>query len=257
MEKPEPFIVELLDTEATRMNTPAFIQDDPVQFPRLFSSHTDIEAAAMLCATIAWGRRTMICNNCRHMLAMMDNRPTDYILSGEFELLDDEKNIHRTFFNANFKHWLRGLQRIFRRYGSIEGLAKTKGIARSYAPAWELAAAINAELAAANDGCADSRCLPQNLQNTALKRLNMALRWLVRRDGIVDLGIWDSIKPSQLYIPLDVHVGNTARSLGLLERRSNDRRAVEELTATLRSLRPDDPTFYDYALFGIGITGKL
>ncbi|MDE6269806.1 MAG: TIGR02757 family protein, partial [Muribaculaceae bacterium] len=223
----------------------------------LFSSHTDIEAAALLCATIAWGKRSMICRNCQRMLDIMDNRPTDYILSGEFETLADEKNIHRTFFNANFKHWLRGLQRIFKTYGSVEGLVKSKDIANSKAPAWELAAALNAELAAANDGCADSRCLPLNLQNTALKRLNMALRWLVRRDGIVDLGIWDSVKPSQLYIPLDVHVGNTARGLGLLDRRSNDRRAVEELTATLRDLRPDDPTFYDFALFGIGVTGKL
>ena len=100
------------------------------------------------------------------------------------------------------------------------------------------------EFAAANDGAVNSRCLPTGLDTTALKRINMALRWLVRRDGIVDMGVWTSIKPSQLFIPLDVHVGNTARALGLLQRRGNDRKAVEQLTAlcahsvpTTRTLR--------------------
>lgn len=249
-------IAELLDAEATRLNAPAFIDDDPVQFPRRFTEQRDIEAAALLCATIAWGKRSMICRNCDRMLALMDNRPAEYIMDGDFEELRPDDNIHRTFFNANLQHWLRGLRRIFERYGSVEGLAEARGVAAEAAPAWALAAALNAEMAAANGGCNDSRCLPQNLQHTALKRLNMALRWLVRRDGIVDMGVWTALKPSQLYIPLDVHVGNTARDLDLLDRRSNDRAAVEQLTAALRTLRPDDPTFYDYALFGLGIEGK-
>ena len=84
----------------------------------------------------------------------------------------------------------------------------------------------------------------------------MALRWLVRNDGIVDLGVWSAIKPSQLYIPLDVHVGDTARALGLIDRRANDRRTVVELTNVLRQMRPDDPVIYDYALFGVGIGEK-
>lgn len=84
----------------------------------------------------------------------------------------------------------------------------------------------------------------------------MALRWLVRDDGIVDLGVWKSLTPAQLYIPFDVHVGNTARELGILTRRTNDRKAVEILTGSLRHLRPDDPVFFDYALFGIGVEKK-
>jgi uncharacterized protein (TIGR02757 family) len=86
-----------------------------------------------------------------------------------------------------------------------------------------------------------------------LKRINMALRWLVRDDGIVDMGVWQSIPKSKLYIPLDVHVGNTARDLGLITRKANDRKTVVELTGILRTLRPDDPVYYDYALFGIGV----
>ncbi len=100
------------------------------------------------------------------------------------------------------------------------------------------------------------RCLPLGLDKSALKRFNMALRWLVRDDGIVDMGVWKALKPSQLFIPLDVHVGNVSRGLGLLDRKQNDRRAVEELTATLRTLRPADPVVYDFALFGIGIDSK-
>ena len=139
----------------------------------------------------------------------------------------------------------------------LADFAVAERIHLSPAPAWALAQAINRELAAANQGTADSRCLPQNLKTTALKRLNMALRWLVRDDGIVDLGLWTHVlRPSQLYIPLDVHVNRTATQLGLLDRRTPDRRAVEQLTDRLRRFRPDDPTIYDYALFGLGIESK-
>jgi uncharacterized protein (TIGR02757 family) len=95
------------------------------------------------------------------------------------------------------------------------------------------------------------------LDKSALKRFNMALRWLVRNDGIVDLGVWNVITPAQLYIPLDVHVGNISRQLGLLQRHSNDRLAVEQLTATLRQFDAADPIRYDFALFGIGVNHRL
>ena len=254
-EQISPDIARLLIAEAERLNSPAFIDADPVQFPRRFTDPRDIEVAALLCATIAWGNRTMICRNCERMLGVLEWQPYNYIMDEAYETLPDG-NVHRTFFNANLRHYLRGLHRVFSRYGSVEGLARERGIASEQAPAWALARELNRELAEANDGCADSRCLPQNLDNTALKRLNMALRWLVRRDGIVDLGVWDVLEPSQLYIPLDVHVGNTARDLGLLDRRSNDRRAAVQLTEALRSLRPDDPVVFDFALFGLGIEAK-
>jgi uncharacterized protein (TIGR02757 family) len=105
----------------------------------------------------------------------------------------------------------------------------------------------------ANKNQKDTKCYSSDLKNTALKRVNLALRWLVRNDGIVDLGVWKSLTPGQLYIPLDVHVGNTARKIGLLTRKSNDWKAVEELTDKLREYNPEDPVLYDFALFGIGI----
>lgn len=250
----DPFdLRELLDSEARRINSEAFIADDPVQFPRRFSSLPDIEITALLCATLAWGNRRMICRDCEKLLTLMDNQPYAYVIDEGYLDLDPDINIHRTFFGRNLRHYLRGLRAIYTRHGSLNDFARAIGAGEAEAPPWRLAEGLNAELSAANSGCTDSRCLPVNTSTTALKRLNMALRWLVRRDGIVDLGVWDSITPAQLRIPLDVHVGDVSRELGLLCRRSNDRKAVEELTGRLREFNPDDPTLYDFALFGIGM----
>lgn len=243
---------ELLDSEARRINSVDFIADDPVQFPRRFERLEDIEIAALLSATIAWGNRKMICRDCGRLLSMMDNRPSEFVMGEAYEDLP-EGNIHRTFFVKNLRHYLRGLRRVYARHGTLQDFARHHRVGESEAPAWKLVELLNAEMAAANGGLCDSRCLPQNIGSTALKRVNMALRWLVRRDGIVDLGVWDVIDPRQLRIPLDVHVAETSRQLGLLTRRSNDRRAVEELTERLRRFRPEDPAIYDFALFGIGM----
>lgn len=257
MEMTEKDLKELLDTEAVRINAPEFIGEDPVQFPRRFSDVRDIEITSLLTSSIAWGNRKMICRDCDRMLALMDNEPYAYMMDEGYEDLDDGGNIHRTFFNRHFKYYLRGLRRIYMKHGSLQDFAVSERIADTELPSWRLVEGINRELALANGDMADSsvasRCLPQNLATTALKRVNMALRWLVRDDGIVDMGVWDVIKPSQLYIPLDVHVGDVSRELGLLTRKSDDRRAVLELTSRLRDFNPEDPVVYDYALFGIGM----
>ncbi len=249
-------LATLLDREASRINSPDFIGSDPVQFPRRFDSLPDIEIAALLSATIAWGNRKMICNNCRKMLELMDYQPFSYVADRGYEDITERFNIHRTFFSDDFTYYLRGLNRIYSKFGSIDNFAFSQKIADSPMPAWELTRLLNHEFQAANNGAVNHRCFPGNIDKTALKRINMALRWLIRDDGIVDMGVWRSLKPAQLFIPLDVHVGNTARTLGILTRKSNDRKAVAELTAALRELRPDDPTLYDYALFGIGIGAK-
>ena len=249
-------IRSLLEREATRINSPSFIDDDPVQFPRRFSDKRDIEIASLLSSTIAWGNRKMICRNIDRMLALMDNEPYRFMMGEGYEDLDDQSNIHRTFFNRHLKHLLRGLRSIYSQYPSLEDFARANDVHVDEFPAWKLIRAVNASLALANGGCKESRCFPLNLDNSALKRVNMALRWLVRDDGIVDMGIWKSIKPSQLFIPLDVHVGNTARQLELLTRKANDRKSAVALTETLRTMRPEDPIWYDFALFGIGIGVK-
>lgn len=250
-------IVELLNEEAFRMNSPQFIADDPVQFPHLFHNQKDIEIVSLLAATIAWGNRKMIIRDMEKMLSLMEYEPYLFTINAGYHDIDDKLNIHRTFFGRHLKMYLQGLHAIYDRYDNLEAFGMAVGVPQSDAPAWHLVGEMQKIFTDANGGKLCERCLPADLKHTALKRINMALRWLVRDDGIVDLGVWKSIPKSKLFIPLDVHVGNTARSLGLLDRRQNDRRAVEELTATLRELRPDDPAWYDYALFGIGVMGRM
>ena len=245
-------IKELLDFEAARINNPSFIEKDPVQFPRRFESLQDIEIVSFLAAMLAWGNRKMICRDIEKMLSLMDFQPYSYMMEKGYEDLDPKLNIHRTFFASHLQHFLKGLRRIYKENGSLDSFASANRIGEEEAPSWKLVELINKILEEEN-GEACSRCLPLNLQQSALKRVNMALRWLVRDDGIVDLGVWKSIPRSKLFIPLDVHVGNVSRELGLLKRKANDRRSVEELTEVLRTFRPEDPIIYDYALFGIGI----
>lgn len=250
------FIKDLLDAKVAQINVPEFIPEDPVQFPRLFSDMRDIEITSLLVSAIAWGNRRMILRDAARMLALMDNQPYAYMMDKGYEELPYHQNIHRTFFTENLQYFLRGLRSLYVRYGTLDAFAAAHGIGSGAFPAWELARLMNAAFADANGGAMDARCIPASTDSTALKRLNMALRWLVRTDGIVDMGVWKSLTPDRLYIPLDVHVGNISRGLGMLTRRSNDRKAVDELTQVLRKLNPEDPVIYDFALFGIGVKGE-
>lgn len=247
---------DLLDSEAARINSPAFIGEDPVQFPRRFSQLQDIEIVAFLSSIIAWGNRKMICRDAERMLAFMDNEPYRYVMDEGYEDLNPRQNIHRTFFGEHFSYFLRGMREIYTKYGSLDAFSAGVRAGDSEAPSWKLVEEMQKVMSDVNNGATCSQCLPVNLQQTALKRINMALRWLVRDDGIVDMGVWKSIPKSKLYIPLDVHVGNISRELGLLTRKANDRKSVEMLTGLLRTLRPEDPAIYDFALFGIGVEGK-
>ena len=246
---------EFLDEQAALINRPEFITEDPVQFPRRFESLQDIEIVSFLAAMIAWGKRSMICRDAERLLALMGQDPYRYVMEEGYLDLDPSLNIHRTFFARDLIHFLTGLREIYTRFGSLDAFSAHVRAAEDAAPAWRLVEEMQKVITDANGGVDSKRGLPNNLKQTALKRVNMALRWLVRDDGIVDMGVWKSIPKSKLYIPLDVHVGNTARDLGLLTRKADDRKAVEELTARLREYRPEDPAYYDYALFGIGVTG--
>lgn len=248
-------IAEMLEREAARINAPEFIGADPVQYPRRFSRKADVEVVALLASHLAWGNRKMICRDIERLLLLTEGEPAAWVREGEFERISDEQNIHRTFFGRNLKHFLRGLRDVYSEFADLDAFCASLKLKGESGAPWLFAEALNGRMAAANGGREDSRCLPLNMRTTALKRLNMALRWLVRDDGIVDIGIWNSLTPADLYIPLDVHVGNTSRAIGLTARRANDRRTAEEITAALRTLRPDDPTYFDFALFGLGVEG--
>ena len=244
---------QLLDSEAKRINRKEFIANDPVQFPHRFEKLQDIEIVAFLSAIIAWGKRSMICRDVERLLQIMNHQPYNFVMDSAFEEIDSKQNIHRTMFGCHLKYFLRGLNAIYKRYDSIDSFAASVSAGIKDYPAWHLVEAMQTVMSSVNNGETCSQCLPTDLSKTALKRINMALRWLVRDDGIVDMGLWKSIPKSKLYIPLDVHAGNTARKLGLLTRKANDKKSVIELTEKLRKIRPDDPVFYDFALFGIGI----
>ncbi len=244
----------ILDEAVSKINTPDFIPADPVQFPHRFSDKRDIEITSMLVATIAWGKRQMILRNSEKILDLMDNQPYNYVASGDFSNILPEQNIHRTFFGRDLIYFLNGLHSVYQRYSTLEDFTVKCGAASDEFPAWKFVNELSKLFFDANAGLFQSaRCLPGNLKNTPLKRINMAFRWLVRCDGIVDLGVWKSIKPSQLFIPLDVHVANTSRKLHLLSRSANDRKSAIEITEKLRGFDPDDPIKYDFALFGLGV----
>lgn len=238
---------ELLDRKAAEYNTEEFITRDPVQFPRRYEEKRDIETVALLTSTIAWGNRRMILRSCGHMLELMGSSPYGFIMEGGAERIDPGKNIHRTFFGRDFQYICRGLNGLYTRHNDMEELF-------AGSDPWEGIARLRETLAEGN-GMTYSRHI-SNPDTSACKRLHMMLRWLCRRDGIVDIGIWRSISPADLRIPLDVHVGRIARSLELIERKANDRKSVELLTAELRRMDPEDPTKYDFALFGMGESGE-
>ncbi|MDR2841564.1 MAG: TIGR02757 family protein [Paludibacter sp.] len=241
---------DFLDEQVQLINNKAFITDDPVQFPRRYERVQDIEIVAFTVSTIAWGKRSMILRSAERMLARMGESPYEYVMNETYENLE-KANVHRTFFEPDLAFMLRGFKNIYANNESIDTFLQKNNVSNP----WQIAAILRNELVSANKSDS-SRFLSANAEKSALKRLNLALRWLVRNDGIVDLGVWKCLTPAQLYIPLDVHVGNVARRLGLLQRTQNDRHAVEELTAVLRSFCPADPVKYDYALFGIGVMEK-
>jgi uncharacterized protein (TIGR02757 family) len=244
---------EYLDEQTARINTSTFIDNDPVQFPRRYSRLQDIEIAAFLTATIAWGNRTVILKSADRMFSKMGENPFDFVMNEGYKTLGTA-NVHRTFFEPDLAFMLSGFRSILLRFGSIMAFLASKPDLNT---AWDITGALCSEIEKSNDNNHNNKCFPSNFDKSALKRINLALRWLVRNDGIVDLGVWTILKPSQLYIPLDVHSGNTARKLGILQRNTNDRRAVEQLTAKLREFCPEDPVKYDFALFGTGIEKRF
>lgn len=240
-------VKEYLDSLVEKNNTEAFIKDDPVQFPHRFNDLRDIETVSFLVATIAWGNRKMILNNSDKMLGMMGRSPYDYVMSEGWKNLEPDRCVHRTFFNRDLTYYCNGLRAIYQRHNSLEDIFAGSDTWRGIQNFREMIAEANG----ATSKHISNPCCEEPKKGSACKRLHMALRWLVRNDGIVDLGVWKRLKISDLMIPLDVHVARVSRELGLIDRKSNDRQTVEMLTAKLREFDANDPVKYDFALFGV------
>jgi len=243
---------EELDRLYLEINKPDFVLFDPVQFPRRYKSVYDQEIAAFLSATIAWGRRDMILKSAEKMFSLLGSSPYEFVMEGKCKKIAEGSrgaSIHRTFFESDLRYLCKGLKACYAKFGSLENLFA------SAADAWEGINLFRETMAGGNKGLY-SKHISNPAAGSACKRLHLALRWLVRREGPVDLGLWKSISPSSLFIPLDLHVGRTARRLGLLQRKANDKKAVISLTEKLRAFCPEDPVKYDFALFGYSVQGN-
>jgi len=232
---------------------PSFIENDPVQIPHRFTRKEDIEISAFLTSTIAWGNRKSIIASASKMMTLMDDSPYEFVMKAGVKEMEQIRSFaHRTFQGIDFTFFIRSLHHIYSRGGGLEKVF-TDGYRRDRS--------VRGALMHFREVFFETEHPLRTLKhvsdvgrNSAGKRLNLFLMWMVRRDkGGVHFGLWRTIPPSALHIPLDVHCGNVARSLGLLTRTQNDWKAVEELTAALREFDPEDPVKYDFALFCMGV----
>ena len=241
-----------LDEKVNLYNNPKFIETDPIQIPHLFTLKEDIEITAFLVATIAWGNRKSIINNGNRLVEMMGSSPYDFVMNFSEEQSESLSNfVHRTFNNEDLAYFLKSLQSIYKNHGGLETLFSKHAKKDSMQPAIHHFKKTFFELPHPSR---TQKHISDPLKNSAAKRINMFLRWMVRNDATgVDFGIWKSIDSSQLSCPLDVHSGNVARKLKLLKRKQNDAKALLELDNSLRKLDSQDPVKYDFALFGLSV----
>ncbi len=240
---------DFLDTKYIKFANYDFISSDPISIPHRFNKKEDIEISGLITASIAWGQRKSIINNATKFMQLMDDSPFDFVINHhESDLLKLKKAVHRTFNGEDLCFFVRSLKNIYTKYESLEDVFYVNnsifdGLANFYDTFFSIPHTARTTRQVANVK-----------KGSAAKRLNMFLRWMVRKDVYgVDFGIWNKIKSHNLHIPLDVHSARIARMLGLLHRTQNDWKAVVELTNNLIEFDPIDPIKYDFALFGVGV----
>jgi uncharacterized protein (TIGR02757 family) len=247
---------EFLDTKVEQYNNTKFIESDPIQIPHQFSSKEDIEIAGLLTATIAWGNRKSIINNANKMMQLLDQCPYDFVMNHQEKDLEALLPfVHRTFNGSDFIQFMQSLQNIYKNHNGLEVVFAKQAKPNYMQESIHHFKKVFFEIPHQSR---TQKHVSDPLKNSAAKRINMFLRWMVRNDNAgVDFGIWESLSPSLLSCPLDVHSGNVARKLGLLTRTQNDAKALAELDSSLRSLDSQDPVKYDFALFGLGVFEKF
>jgi uncharacterized protein (TIGR02757 family) len=246
---------DLLDAKVDLYNQPFFISTDPVCIPHLFSRKQDIEIAGFFAAIFAWGNRTTIIKKGKELLGLMDMAPYEFCLGHtDKDLKRLTEFRHRTFNATDLLYFISFFQLHYSRFASLEKAFTMHG------------SDIEAMLTGFQHYFFSLEHIPPRTRKhiatperkSSCKRLNMFLRWMVRKDAAgVDFGIWNSITSDMLICPLDLHAARVARRLGLLKRKQTDWQAALELTANLRKFDPHDPVKYDLALFGMGISERV
>jgi len=249
---------KFLDVKVVEYNRPEFIKNDPVCIPHLFSKKQDIEISALFAAVFAWGNRTTIINKSKELMQLMDNAPFDFCMDHkDADLKKIMKFKHRTFNTTDLLYFIEFLKYHYTKHKSLE-TAFTRGMNKNDAT-------IENALIGFHDYFFSLEDVPDRTKKhiatpykrSNCKRLNMFLRWMVRKDDRgVDFGIWQKIMPAQLICPIDVHVARVANRFNLLSRKQIDWQTALELTDYLRSLDANDPVKYDFALFGLGVMEK-
>jgi len=250
-------IKEFLEEKVDKYNHTSFIDTDPIQIPHSFSDKNDIEISAFLASTIAWGQRVTIIKSLQKLMALMDHSPFDFVLNhsvNDLERLTFFK--HRTFNGEDCKYFIQALKNIYSKHGSLGNLIENLFLKED--DIFNVLVAFRKSFFELNHPERTNKHFSNVQKGASAKRLNMFFRWMIRKDNRgVDFGLWNNIPMSSLYLPLDIHTGNVARKLGLLKRKQNDWKAVEEITKVLRSFDPVDPVKYDFALFGLGAFEKF
>jgi uncharacterized protein (TIGR02757 family) len=245
-------LFDLLEVKYHQYNNTSFIENDPISIPHLFTNKEDIEISAFLTAAISWGQRKTIINNARKIIRLMDDSPFDFIINAEKSDLKKFKTFtHRTFNGTDCIFFIKSLINIYKYHKGIE-TCFNEGIkvGKDMSNAISFFRKIFFEIPYPKRVL---KHISDPSSNSAAKRINMFLRWMIRKDKYgVDFGIWNQIKPDQLYCPLDIHSGNVSRKLGLLTKKSNNWNAVIELTEALKKFDKKDPVKYDFALYGLG-----
>lgn len=249
---------QFLDAKVKEYNRTSFINADPVCIPHLFTKKQDIEIAGFFAAIFAWGNRTTIINKSKELMQLMHNAPHDFCLHHtDNDLIKLLSFKHRTFNPTDLLYFISFFNMHYKKHPTLE-TAFTKGL---HTIDTNTEGALN-EFYRYFFSMPD---VPQRTlkhiaspnKNSGCKRINMYLRWMVRKDNCgVDFGLWKNISPSQLVIPLDVHVARVARHFKLLQRKNTDWQAAAELTNELKKLDASDPAKYDFALFGLGVLEK-
>jgi len=281
-------IKSFLDAKVAQYNRPNFIANDPISIPHQFSLKQDIEIAAFFAAILAWGQRKTIINKCNELLARMDNQPYQFMLHHSDQDLKSLLGFkHRTFNDTDLLYFVAFFKQHYQQSNSLE----TAFIPQSLIYRTDY---LSVEEVTSGYELTSSTCYTSDLvvadftiekalnhfrsyffslpdfprraikhissptQKSTCKRLNMFLRWMVRKDNCgVDFGIWNTIRPADLICPCDVHVDRVARHFGLIERKQTDWQTAVELTQHLKEFDAEDPVKYDFALFGLGVEGEL
>lgn len=243
---------EFLDEKVELYNRPDFITTDPLQIPHSYTLKEDIEIAAFFAANLAWGNRKMIIKSGRKLMDIMGNSPYDFVMNHNDAHLENLNSfVHRTFNGEDAKTFMKALRNIYTNHQGLEAVFQQFQNHKNQVESISNFKRIFFEIPHLPR---TTKHISDPMNKSAAKRINMMLRWLVRQDNTgVDLGIWKTINPAYLSCPLDVHSGNVARKLGLLTRKQNDSKALEELDTNLREMDAKDPVKYDFALFGLGV----